>query len=99
MPSSLRGQTYNHMKLIQRKPMSLREGGKDEWEQTEEYREKVATITKEVRDSYSTMLSTQKSWIGRLVIKLKQTMEIKRRISELSSFKNLHAIGGSSLLA
>ena len=74
--------------------MNLREGGLDAWEETDEYKEKVAAITKEVRDKYSTMLATEKGWIKRLILKLKESKEITRKLSELSSMRNLHAIGG-----
>ena len=75
--------------------MNLREGGLDAWEETDEYKEKVAAITKEVRDKYSTMLTNEKSWIKRLVLKFKESGEMTKRISELSSIRNLHAIGGA----
>ena len=86
------------MKSTPRKPMNLREGGMDAWEETDEYKEKIATITKEVRDKYSTMLAMEKSWIKRLILKLKESKEIRRRISELSSLRNLHAIAGPFML-
>ena len=82
------------MKATPRNPLNLREGGIDAWEETHEYKEKVAKIIKEVRDKYSAMLTAEKSWIRRLVLKLKESNEIRRSLSELSSPKNLHATGG-----
>jgi hypothetical protein len=72
---------------------NLFEGGRDEFEGTNEYNNKVNEIIKEVTDKYSSTLSDERHWVRRLLIKLKLKLEITKRIQALSSSKNLHVIG------
>lgn len=78
------------MKTRQTNLINLFDGGKDEWEQTEEYRNKSNKIVKEVTDKYSTRLSSERNWLKRLLIKIKLKREIQKQINALSSIKNLH---------
>ena len=85
------------MKTKQTKPVNLVDGGKDEWEMTEEYRKTVTRIVEEVSDKYSILLTNEKNWIKRLLIKVRLEIEIKRKIDALSSPRNLHANGSTGL--
>ena len=78
------------MKAKQTNQINLFDGGKDEWEQTDEYRNRSNKIVKVVTEKYSTSLTNEKNWLKRLLIKIKLKREIQRLINELSSFKNLH---------
>jgi hypothetical protein len=64
--------------------------GKDNWENTDEFNKKVDKIKRELLDKYSLVLSTEKNWFMRLFIKSRLWLEVKKRIDELSSWKNLH---------
>lgn len=72
--------------------IKLMEGGRDEFERTNEFMNKVAEIRKGVTDKYSPILSNERNWLGRLFIKVKIEIEIRKKIQALSSLKNLHAI-------
>jgi hypothetical protein len=85
------------MKAKQARRISLTADGKDEWEMTEEYKDKVAKIIIEVRDKYSVVLLNERNWIKRFLMKLRFEIEIGRKINELSSPRNLHMIGGATL--
>ena len=78
------------MKTKQTNQINLFDGGRDEWEQTSEYRNRLNKIVREVTDKYSTSLSTERNWLKRLLIQIKLKREIQRQINELSSSKNLH---------
>jgi len=69
---------------------NLIEEGKDNWESTNEYRNKVDVICKELSDKYSLILSAKKNWFRRLLIRIRFWREKTRKINELSSWKNLH---------
>lgn len=66
--------------------------GRERFERTTEFERKVTEIKKEVKDKYSLILLEERSWIKRLVIRIKLNVEIRRKIAELSSDKNLHVI-------
>jgi hypothetical protein len=76
------------------KPDKLRlmEGGREELEGTDEFMIKIGEIRKELNDKYSLALSSERSWIRRLLLKIKLEIEIRKRVRALSSLKNLHAI-------
>jgi hypothetical protein len=78
------------MKTKHTNQINLFDGGKDKWEQTEEYRNRSNKIVKEVTVKYSTSLTNEKNWLKRLLIKIKLKREIRTLINELSSLKNLH---------
>lgn len=73
---------------------NLIEGGRDEFERTNEFVNKVAEIKKDVAEKYSLTISNERNWLRRLFIKIKLEIEIRKRIQALSSLKNLHAING-----
>jgi hypothetical protein len=75
------------------KQNNLFEGGRDEWEGTDAYRDKVIRIIKAVTDEYSVKLLNETNWFKRLRLKLRRKIEIKRKIDELSSSGNLHITG------
>ena len=85
-----RNKALTNMKTKQTNQINLFDGGKDEWEQTDEYRNRSNKIVKVVTEKYSTSLTNEKNWLKRLLIKIKLKREIQRLINELSSFKNLH---------
>ena len=70
----------------------LIEGGRDEFERTNEFRNKIEEVRKDVTDKYLPILSSERNWLGRLFIKIKIEIEIRKRIQALSSPKNLHVV-------
>lgn len=73
------------------KPLNLTEGGRREWESTAGYAESVRKIVTEVKEKYSPTLMNEKNWRKRILISFRRWTEIKKRINELSSQRNLHA--------
>ncbi len=59
-------------------------------ENTTEFNRKVAEINKEIRDKYSPALLNEKNWAKRILIIVRRQIEIRKRIVELSSLRNLH---------
>lgn len=80
------------MKRICVRKINIIENGRNEWEMTDEYNDKVRKIVEEITARYSLQLLNEKNWIRRLVIKIRLELEISKRISELSSSRNLHAM-------
>ena len=80
------------MKTTRPDKFNLIEGGKDVFERTNEFVNKVSEIRKELTDEYSMILSNERNWVRSLLIKIKLEIAIRKRIQTLSSFKNLHAI-------
>ena len=80
------------METIKPDKFQLMEGGRDELEGTNEFMIKMGEIRKEVKDKYSFALSSEKSWVRRLLLKIKLEIEIRKRVRALSSLRNLHAI-------
>ena len=70
----------------------LFEGGRDEFEGTDEFINKVEEIRKDLTDKYSQKLSKERNWVRRFIIKIKLEIEIRKRVRALSSLKNLHGI-------
>jgi len=70
---------------------NLIEGGKERLENTNEFKSKVKEIKRDVREKYSLTLSNERNWTRRIFIVIRREIEIRRRISELSSLKNLHS--------
>jgi hypothetical protein len=79
------------MKTNESDKLNLREGGKEEFETTNAFARQASEIRKEVIDKYAPLLLKQRSWLKRFFIKLKRENEIRKRIQQLSSWKNLHA--------
>ena len=59
-------------------------------ENTNEFKRKVEEINREVSDNYSPALLDEKNWAKRILIIVRRQIEIRRRIAELSSLRNLH---------
>ena len=78
------------MNSKRQEPTNLIEGGRERLESTDEFRRKVQEIIKEVRDKYSLTLLNEKNWLKRIIIVVRRDNEIRKRISEVSSSKNLH---------
>jgi hypothetical protein len=78
------------MKAKHAEKTNLIEGGKESLENTNEFKRKVEQIDKDVRDQYSLTLLNEKNWARRILIVIRREIEIRRRIAELSSLKNLH---------
>jgi hypothetical protein len=72
--------------------LKLFKGGRDEFERTDEFMNRVEEIKKDLKDKYSQKLSNERKWVKRFLIKVKLEIEIRKRIRALSSLKNLHAI-------
>ena len=80
------------MKTPRPDKFKLIEGGRDEFERTSEFMNKVEEIRKDLTDKYSQKLSKERNWIRRFLIKVKLELEIRKRIRALSSLKNLHVM-------
>ena len=80
------------MKTNKLDKFKLHEGGRDEFERTDEFMNKAEEIRKEVTDKYSLKLSNERNWVTRFLIKVKRELEIRKKIRALSSLKNLHAM-------
>ena len=78
------------MKTKQEGKSNLIEGGRARLENTNEFQRKVEEIKNEVRDKCSQALLNEKNWIKRILIIVRRQIEIRRRIAELSSLRNLH---------
>jgi hypothetical protein len=78
------------MKTTYAKDIHLIKGGKANWENTREFRDKKTVIIKEFTDKYALTISNEKNWMNRLLLKIRLRIEIWRKIEELSSLKNLH---------
>lgn len=66
-------------------------------EKTPEFKAKVAEIKKQVGDKYRTDLLKQKNLIKRLFIFVRLHLEVRKRIADLSSERNLHLYGNKVL--
>jgi hypothetical protein len=71
--------------------INLVEGGRENLENTSEFKQKADEINKEVTAKCSLVLSSERNRVKRLLLILRREMEISRRINKLSSLKNLHA--------
>ena len=80
------------MKPKHPKQLNIIEGGRHEWEATDQFREQTRKIIQEITDKYSERLLRERSWITRTIIKLRRTIEIEKRITRLSSDRNLHGV-------
>ena len=69
---------------------NLIDEGKANWERTDEFTRKVNEIRRELSEKYSLVLLAEKNWFKRLQIKIRRWHEMKKKIDELSSWKNLH---------
>ncbi len=80
------------MKTKQSEQNNLVEGGRENWEGTDEFQRKVEEIVKELTAKYSPALSNERNWAKRLLIKVRLKIEIRKKIAELSSLRNLFVI-------
>lgn len=80
------------MKRMRIRKINIIENGRNEWEMTDEYKDKARKIVEEVTASYSMRLLNEKNRIRRMVLKLQREVEISKKISDLSSSRNLHAM-------
>ncbi|MEJ1240497.1 hypothetical protein WBG78_20305 [Chryseolinea sp. T2] len=76
-----------------KRPSNLIFGGKGIWERTAEFNRKADEIKKEVMIQYKPMLSSETNLFKRTMIHIRIWMEIRKRINELSSTRNLHFAG------
>jgi hypothetical protein len=74
--------------------LNLVEGGRENLENTSEFKKKADEINKEVTAKYSLVLSSERNWVKRLLLIVRREMEKSKRIDRLSSLKNLHATHG-----
>ncbi len=64
--------------------------GRENWENTNMFQKKVDEIKKMLTDKYALSILNEKSWLKRLLLKIKLQIEIRKKIEELSSLRNLH---------
>ena len=72
------------------KSFKLVSWGKEKWESTTEFINRVAAIKKEVKEEYVGRLENEKNLFKKLWIQILILVEIRRRIELKSSHKNLH---------
>lgn len=82
------------MKAKRAEQSNLIDEGKERLENTSEFGKKVEEIKREVKDKYSLTLLDEKNWAKRILLIIRREIEIRRRIAELSSLKNLHTTHG-----
>jgi hypothetical protein len=78
------------MKTNTNRQASIFEGGKESWERTSEFRRKVTQLKKQLQDDYEPELSGEKNWFKLMIIKTRIWLDIRRKISEMKSGRNLH---------
>lgn len=78
------------MKAKRAEQSNLIDEGKERLENTSEFRKKVEEINRAVRGKYSLMLLNEKNLAKRILLVIRREIEVRRRIAELSSLKNLH---------
>ncbi len=69
---------------------SLFEEGKANWESTDDFNRKINDIRRDLSEKYSPLILAEKNWFMRLLIKICRWRDMKEKIDELSSLKNLH---------
>jgi hypothetical protein len=72
------------------KSLKLVSSGKEKWESTTEFIDKVAVIKKEVWEKHAGVLFRGKNPFKKIWIQILILVEIRRRIERISSHKNLH---------
>ncbi|MCI0617912.1 hypothetical protein L0244_33485 [bacterium] len=72
------------------KSFKLVSWGKERWESTAEFINRVAAIKQEVKEEYAGWLEIEKNLLKKLWIQILILVEIRRRIERISSHKNLH---------
>ena len=55
-----------------------------------EFQRKVTELKEDVTNQYALLLASAKIWIKRQMIKLKCSIELRKKIAKLSSARNLH---------
>jgi hypothetical protein len=79
------------METNKAKTSKIIEGGMEDFEKTTQYNLKIAEIKNDLTAKYSDVLAKETNWIKRFLIEVRLSIEISRKIRELSSRKNLHA--------
>lgn len=79
-----------HMKTNDKSQTYIIEGGKDRFEETDQFNTRVKEIRREVADKYSQKISNEKNLVRRLLLIVRMKLETRNRIHEVSSSKNLH---------
>ena len=69
---------------------NLVDDGKANWERTDEFNKKVHEIKRDLSEKYAPILLAEKNWFKRILMKIRLWREMKEKIDELSSWKNLH---------
>lgn len=80
------------MKIKTRVKSNLIEEGKNNWENTDEFNKKINEIRRDLSQKYLPILSNEKNWFKRLLIRIRFWREKSKKIDELSSWKNLHLV-------
>jgi len=78
------------MKTNDKSQTYIIEGGKDRFEETDQFNTRVKEIRREVADKYSQKISNEKNLVRRLLLIVRMKLETRNRIHEVSSSKNLH---------
>tara|TARA_R110000823_G_scaffold207484_1_gene338069 strand:+ start:221 stop:472 length:252 start_codon:yes stop_codon:yes gene_type:complete len=81
------------MKTNTKRQASIFEGGKESWERTAEFRKNVYQLKKQLQEKYEPAFSSEKNWFNRLILKTRVWLEIRSKISEMKSGRNLHFSG------
>jgi hypothetical protein len=76
----------------QKQQTNLFNRGKEAWEQTKDFQTKINAVTQEVRNKYQVLLSAERNWFKRQIIRIQMLIELKKKKGEISSAKNLHLV-------
>ena len=68
----------------------LYDGGLERWEETDDYRKRVSQIVKEATETYEVQIRQEANLFRRLWLRFRLFMEIRKKVGELSSPRNLH---------
>jgi hypothetical protein len=73
--------------------LHLMERGRIEFEKTDLFRVKMEEIKYQVSEIYDKKIANESNGMKRVLLKFKKWIEIKKRIREFSSLRNLHLTG------
>ena len=73
--------------------MKLIHDGKSNWKKTETFKRQSNEIKEAVTAKYSSLLALEQNWFKRILLHLKLQLELRKKIDELSSERNLHITG------
>lgn len=78
------------MKHNTKQKVSIFEGGKENWERSAEFRKRIHQLKRQIQDKHEPDFSSENNWFKRLILQTRIWLEMRRKISEMKSGRNLH---------